>query len=476
MLDEEVLLKTSRNSGETMAMFPAVAAVCLTALLFGGDSDLGVGALIALGILAPISLYHGALNWQTARRGAVWKFPVLLLPNFAAIAIAAVGICRPVIGWVWIGGKEWAVFADNPQWAVVSGAFNPIYPITSELAALSAAACGLSLYFVATSKFVLRKIFVYCSIPAFFLAILGFALAAASEIAGNDEIGFGPGGFSLFPSAASWCAYAILWQGGALAAAVYSAQRFSLWPALCSWRFWGLACSLLLWASAVFRGAPVEAALSSVVEAAGIFALAADSLPTKSNLRKYRISRIREGVSVKVREWVPFLAYAALGAAVLFAAVGKCGECAELSGLSSDPASPNALTERQIAALSDDVSAMSSERPVFGWGEASFSTVFSYFQGSDLGPAPWQSPNSDLERCVIENGYAGLALVLATPALFLCAALARRRISLSSAVLGLSVAAAAFLACVRTPFESVAVMASFSVLMYAFFGWDVSEG
>ena len=147
MLDEEVLLKTSRNSGETMAMFSAVAAVCLTALLFGGDSDLGVGALIALGILAPISLYHGALNWQTARRGAVWKFPVLLLPNFAAIAIAAVGICRPVIGWVWIGGKEWAVFADNPQWAVVSGAFNPIYPITSELAALSAAACGLSLYF-----------------------------------------------------------------------------------------------------------------------------------------------------------------------------------------------------------------------------------------------------------------------------------------------------------------------------------------
>ena len=119
---------------------------------------------------------------------------------------------------------------------------------------------------------------------------------------------------------------------------------------------------------------------------------------------------------------------------------------------------------------------MGSARPVFGWGEASFPTVFSYFQGSDLGTAPWQSPKSDLERCVIENGRAGLALALLAPALFLFAWILRRRISLSSAVLGLSVASVAFLGCVRTPFESVAVMASFSVLMYAFFGWDSSEG
>lgn len=476
MLDEEVILKTSRNSGETMAMFSAAAAVCLTALLFGGDSDLGVGALIALGILAPISLYHGVMHWQTARRGAAWKFPVLLLPNFAALAIAAAGTCRPVIEWVWIGGREWARFADNPQWAVVSGALNPVYPITSELAALSAAACGLSLYFVATSKFVLRRVFVVCSSAAFIFAVLGFALAAASAFSDGGEIGFGSGGFSLFPDADSWSAYAILWQGGALAAAVHSAQRFSLWPALFSWRFLGLAGSVVLWASAVFRGAPVEAALSSVVEAAGIFALAADSVPTKSNLKKYRIGRIRGGISVKVREWVPFAAYAAAGAAALFFAADKCGDCAGLSTLSFDPSSPGVPAAAQVAALEADARAMGSVRPVFGWGEASFPTVFSYFQGSDLGTAPWQSPKSDLERCVIENGRAGLALALLTPALFLFAWILRRRISLSSAVLGLSVASVAFLGCVRTPFESVAVMASFSVLMYAFFGWDSSEG
>ena len=58
MLDEEVLLKTNRNAGETMSVFYAVAAVCIPAFMLGGDSSWGVGTLIALGILAPINLYH----------------------------------------------------------------------------------------------------------------------------------------------------------------------------------------------------------------------------------------------------------------------------------------------------------------------------------------------------------------------------------------------------------------------------------
>ena len=79
MLDEEVLLKTNRNTGETMSVFYAVAAVCVPAFMLGGDSAWGVGALIALGILAPINLYHSVSNWRTVRDGASWKFPLLLL-------------------------------------------------------------------------------------------------------------------------------------------------------------------------------------------------------------------------------------------------------------------------------------------------------------------------------------------------------------------------------------------------------------
>lgn len=43
MLDEEVLLKTNRNTGETMSVFYAVAAVCVPAFMLGGDSAWGLG-------------------------------------------------------------------------------------------------------------------------------------------------------------------------------------------------------------------------------------------------------------------------------------------------------------------------------------------------------------------------------------------------------------------------------------------------
>lgn len=74
MLDEEVLLKTNRNTGETMSVFYAVAAVCVPAFMLGGDSAWGVGALIALGILAPINLYHSVSNWRTVRDGLRGNF------------------------------------------------------------------------------------------------------------------------------------------------------------------------------------------------------------------------------------------------------------------------------------------------------------------------------------------------------------------------------------------------------------------
>lgn len=43
MLDEEVLLKTNRNTGETMSVFYAVAAVCVPAFMLGAIPRGGLG-------------------------------------------------------------------------------------------------------------------------------------------------------------------------------------------------------------------------------------------------------------------------------------------------------------------------------------------------------------------------------------------------------------------------------------------------
>ena len=108
MLDEEVLLKTNRNAGETMSVFYAVAAVCVPAFMLGGDSSWGVGTLIALGILAPINLYQSVSNWRTVRSGASWKFPLLLLPYIAMFIITVIAVLNPVVESVYVSGKEWA--------------------------------------------------------------------------------------------------------------------------------------------------------------------------------------------------------------------------------------------------------------------------------------------------------------------------------------------------------------------------------
>lgn len=476
MLDEEVLLKTNRNVGETMSVFYAVAAVCVPAFMLGGDSSWGVGTLIALGILAPINLYQSVSNWRTVRSGASWKFPLLLLPYIAMFIITVIAVLNPVVESVYVSGKEWVRLSDNPDLAIVSGTLSPVYSITSVLATLSAAACGMSIYFVVTSKFVFRRIFLYCSLFAGILALIGFAIRAVAAFAHNSGVGFGAVGFSLFPDSASWCGFALIWQGAALAAAVYSSQRFAVVHVMFSLRFWAIVFSMILWGSAQICGAPVERFLATIILATGFLALALDVFPSKSNLKKYKIGRIRGGFSVKLRGKIPFIVYIVALASLLFLSWKQYCVCESAESLSFDPAAESPLTARQIKAYDEDFKEMTVNRPIFGWGESSFTTVFSFFQGDDLGAYSWDSPKSDLQRCLAESGYAGLAIMMIAPVLFLLGWLFRLKLSLPSFVLGATIAIMLFLGCVRNPFENVAVVASFMVLMYSFFGWDTSEG
>ena len=185
---------------------------------------------------------------------------------------------------------------------------------------------------------------------------------------------------------------------------------------------------------------------------------------------------MRGGFSIKLRGKIPFIVYVVALAALLFLAWKQYGVCGGAESLSFDPAAESPLTDRQIKAYDEDFKEMTANRTMFGWGESSFTTVFSFFQGDDLGGNSWDSPKSDLQRCLAENGYAGLAIMMVAPALFLLGWLFRLKISLPSFVLGATIAIMVFLGCVRNPFENVAVVASFMVVMYSFFGWDTSEG
>lgn len=179
---------------------------------------------------------------------------------------------------------------------------------------------------------------------------------------------------------------------------------------------------------------------------------------------------------MKLRGKIPFIVYIVALASLLFLSWKQYCVCGSAESLSFDPAAESPLTARQIKAYDEDFKEMTANRPIFGWGESSFTTVFSFFQGDDLGAYSWDSPKSDLQRCLAENGYAGLAIMMIAPVLFLLGWLFRLKLSLPSFLLGATIAIMLFLGCVRNPFENVAVVASFMVLMYSFFGWDTSEG
>lgn len=162
--------------------------------------------------------------------------------------------------------------------------------------------------------------------------------------------------------------FAIIWQGAALAAAVYSAQRFAVEHVLCSLRFWAIVFAMVLWGSVQICGVPVERFLATVVLVAGIFALALDVFPSKSNLKKYKIGRIRGGFSIKLRGKIPFIVYIVALAALLFLAWKQYGVCGGAESLSFDPAAESPLTDRQIKAYDEDFKEMTANRTMFGWG------------------------------------------------------------------------------------------------------------
>lgn len=477
MLDEEVVLKASRNSSETSAMFMAIAIACLPAILMAGSSAIGEGVIIALGILAPINLINSAQNWNTTRNGAIWKFFALLTPYFALLTLAICGIYHPVLKWTLIGGKEFAFLADNAEWTIVSGAFDPIYPITSELVMLSAVACGLALYFVVTSKFVFRKIIIICASVAGVLAVLGICMRIISMLYVNGkDIGFGTNGFSFFSGIAAWSGYAILWQGAIFAAAIYSIQRFYMWPMLVSTRTHALLVSLVLWISVIISGAPIEKAISSLLAALGYILLAIDVVPLKSNFMRHGINPRKSRLYRKFRGYVPFLCYLAAGIFFVSMASIDYKKAIGSDSISFSSETSNALSAEQIKNFAKDTEALKVKRPIFGWGESSFSGIFSFYQGADLSDSAWSSPKSDMDRILIENGKVGFVLSMITPAIFLIVWLYRRKLSLSSLMIGVSLLSVAFLGIVRIPFENIAVVSSFMILMYTFFGWDTSEG
>lgn len=478
MRDEDVVIKTERHGNERLLVWNVVAMVLIPSLLFSGHSALSVGLFIAMGILAPINVVVYKRAWLDAPRFNTQKYFLALVPYFASLAIICIGAASPSVTLEMLDDMEYfSLNADNPS-LLTSSAISGTHAILGELEILAAAACALSIYFITESRFVMMKIFMVCTVIAGFLALFGFAYAFVNSVDVLQMPALGRNFFSTFPDSSQWAAFALLWMAAAFVVASYTSQRFSPMTILLSARFGSIVVALVLLGSIFCCATALEKAMSLVVAAFGFAILAADVLPTKSSMIRHapESKRVRMAKSPSIMI-APFSVYTllAVSAAVGAAAVWLCDLSGPSEELIANAQHSNVISAQERAAILSDVKEPMEMRPLFGWGSESFPTVFSFYQGVDLGEGVWFTPKSDLLEKLFENGIVGLAISLATPLCFLLLWIVRRQYSIQTLLLFSALAAVLVMSVFGSPFASTSVLISFWVVMMTAFRWSNAE-
>ena len=475
MLDEEVVLKTERNGNEKLLFANVLLLVGITALMMGGSSDLASGIFLGLGIIAPINVYAYRRNWPDSDPKVLWKYLLALLPYFAAMGITIFGLTNPVVVQQTVANREYFVFEPNSS-PIVSGSISAVRPIIGELDTIACVACALSLYFITDSRYVLRKILFFCCVIAAVFAVFGLVYSFMQTIKTTEAIPtIGLDSFSTFPCSSHWAAFALIWLGASFATALYASQKYRIDNFVKSARFACLACATVLFASIMYSGTPSEKILANAISSIACVVFFVDTIPTKENLRRHWQGRYSKMPKHRLLGGViPCMCY--IFAAAIFASITLMAAHAAYKDPSEtllvDSSNPNTVRLDEKLKVISDSKDMIAERPIFGWGTASFRDVFAFKQGADLGVDSWISPFSDFVQKIADNGIAGLAIASITPLAFFLAWLARRSFSPSGFLMLLSILSVLLLGFIDNPFRCLSVDLSFWIVMMCAFRWD----
>ncbi len=478
MLDEEVIEKKFKNENERLLVINALLML-LPTLFLGWNSNISVGLYIAVGILSFLNVANYARTWIDAPSRTVRNFIIALLPYIAVLALTIIGLCNPVVKTVLSGSVEYFALDDGVAGTFVLASINAFRPVTSDLVVISIVAYALSIFFISDSFFVIGKIFFYCVSAVAFWTLLGLVYELMLNIFGMENLpNFGSGSFFTFPEKSHWAVFSMAWLGAGLANSVYSTQRFRLKPFLLSHRFISLVSCAAILLGIHYCGTPLEISASYALCTVGIFMLAMDALPTRKNMERHRTHRTRTLQEMSLRFYIPFLIYLIL--ALSFASSLFCTCAKSLNNpdemLLVDSSDKSAVTLSQKQSLADDCLYIVRERPIFGWGTASFPVVFAFKQGGDLGDALWNTPHSDLLCKLVEHGFAGLALSLLTPLFLVFRWIFKRDFSACGTMMLLTCLSMVAMSIVSDPFHCMPVYASFWILFCSSFGRNLSVG
>ncbi len=476
MLDEEVIVKHSKNGNERLLIINALLMVFVPMFFLGGNNDISIGLFIAMGIIAPINVANYARTWVEANAHTLRNYIIALLPYFAVLAFTILGLCNPVLKTVLSGSGEYFAIDTSGAGSFVSASINSLQPITLDLVTISAVAYALSIFFITDSRYIIRRIFFYCVSAVAVWTVFGLIYELILDIFGRENLpNFGPGAFFTFPHKSHWSAFSIAWLGAGLTNAIYSAQRFRLKSFSLSLRSLSLlSCAIILW-GICYCGTPLERSIAYVLCLFGFFVLVLDTVPTRKNMDRHWMSKYSQSLhKITPRFYVPCAVYTLLALSFAFMLFHTCAKSLDNPNemLLVNSSDESAITLVQKHSLVNDCLCLVKERPMFGWGAASFPNVFAFKQGGDLGDSVWITPHSDFLCKLVEYGFAGLALSMLMPMFFFFRWLFKCDFSASGAMIFLTCLSLLVMSVLSDPFQCIAAYASFWTLLISAFRWD----
>lgn len=465
MLDEEAVLNGARNGNESFLVANVLAMAAIPALLLGGDSALAVGLFLAFGVLAPLNVLVYSRGWIDAPKHTFALYLLALSPWIAQLALTLAG--SPAVAEDADGNLTLSQFCAP----IISAAFPFSAAVFSDLANIAAAACGLSILFITSSRYIIRKIlFVGACIAAGF-SVFGLLKIPLENVPQLPLPSLGEHSFSTFADAPQWAAFGMLWLGAAFATALSAPQRFRLETFAMSQRLAAIAVAAAILLGILHAGTPVEKTLSLVLAGVSFALLTLDTLPTRENAGRNIAARHLKSEYKRAHLAVPAACYAAAAIAAFGFAAKTVYASADASGGLFETSIPSEMR----AEIFEDSRKLAETAPATGWGSASFPTLMAFSQGADLENEPLKSPRSDLLQKLIENGKVGLILAAITPIFLFAGTLFGGGFSAVSLALLLAAVSVATVGVVDAPFQSTAVSASFWIIAAAAYKWKRSK-
>lgn len=425
----------------------------------GGNTTWALTFVIAMGMVGILFQFtHHAFGHNEQNPGI--SIIVRMWPLWFNLIIALVGLYFSPFETFTVDKTLQYSLSPGPWWLPVTTAAGSFWiPLLFKASLLIIA---YNVLVIAESHFMLKRLMLFLAANAIGLAAFGYTW----QILDITKILFfitppHPKYFATFTHPDHWGAFALLWSMVGLAIILQSKRRHSWQGLLAHGGSWKIAGTGLLIATLFTVPSPLYR---------GLFCIGLGVILVHIGMCKFK------QITRKAANNVLALFLTVAGLVVITAAIAT-----QIQSWLVEPKTINQFTpvltptslcwSYKLALYRDAWSAFLA-KPIFGWGDNSFSYVMAFYQNADTSDYYFASAHSDMLHILVEHGILGAATWLFIPGYYLIKFLTlKTRRSLSYYLLG-TCGLGLIASFTDFPFQNPAFTISFWVILFTAYRWS----